>query len=139
LGEGCGRHSTAFVDRDLMTELTEQQRELLHRQLSEVRQTLGARLSDAAREQQPVSLDQPIGRLTRMDAIQQQQMALGQQRRIETELQQVKAALERLDRQLYGLCLRCRNAIPYERLKIRPTTTLCYECQCELESKARIR
>lgn len=36
-----------------------------------------------------MSLDQPIGRLTRMDAIQQQQMALGRQQRVEGELQQV--------------------------------------------------
>lgn len=122
-----------------MTELTEQQRELLRRQLSMARQTLEVRLSDASDEQQPVSLDQPIGRLTRMDAIQQQQMAIGQQRRVEAELRQVKAALERLERQTYGLCLRCRHAIPYERLKIRPTTTLCYECQRELERKPGVR
>jgi DnaK suppressor protein len=121
-----------------MSKLTEQQREVLRRQLSMMRQTLEARLKDTAREQQPVSLDQPIGRLTRMDAIQQQQMAVGQQRRVETELQQVKAALERIEQQHYGLCLRCHDSIPYERLQIRPTTTLCYECQCELETRARI-
>jgi len=84
-----------------------------------------------------VSLDQPIGRLTRMDAIQQQHMALGQQQRIAQERQQTEAALERIAQDRYGLCVRCVNEIPYERLKVRPTTTLCLDCQGTLEKIKR--
>jgi len=68
-----------------------------------------------------------------MDAIQQQHMAAGQQRRLEAELRQVVAALGRIERSEYGTCLRCKEPISVERLKIRPVTMLCYECQSSLE------
>ena len=104
--------------------LLEEQREHLERLLLELRA-----------QAQPIGLDLPIGRLSRMDALQQQQMAAGQQRRLEQELQQVIAALDRMDRQRYGLCLRCSESIPFGRLIIRPTTPLCYQCQSERETK----
>lgn len=116
-----------------MSHLTDQQRAELRDKLLMLRQVLVQRSGSASEDKQPVSLDQPIGRLTRMDAIQQQQMALGQQRRLEQELERVNAALQQLERQQYGFCLRCQEAIPYERLQIRPIATLCYECQRELE------
>lgn len=120
-----------------MSALTDQQRDELQRQLLALRLALEARSQACTQDTQPVSLDQPIGRLTRMAAIQQQQTALGQQQRLEEELQQVIAALHRVDQQHYGLCLRCHEAIPYARLAIRPTATLCYDCQCELESRSQ--
>jgi DnaK suppressor protein len=122
-----------------MSELTDQQRADLQQQLLAMRSALKARAQASTEETRPVSLDQPIGRLTRMDAIQQQQMALGQQHRVEQELQQVEAALQRLEQNRYGSCLRCRNDIPSERLTVRPITTLCFECQGELETRAHKR
>jgi len=41
----------------------------------------------------PVALDQSIGRVTRIDAIQEQQMALASERRRFQELQRIEAAL----------------------------------------------
>lgn len=109
--------------------LTEQQREELSAQLVAMRLLFEKRLRDLHQETRPVSLDQAVGRLTRIDMIQQQQMASGQQQRLDTELRQVAAAIERLSQNQYGVCLRCRDPISYERLKIRPITILCYECQ----------
>jgi DnaK suppressor protein len=93
------------------------------------RRDLEARLRVARSETQPVSLDLPIGRLSRMDALQQQSMAVGQQRRMEQELRQITAALQRLEREEYGCCLRCGESIAYERLIVRPVSTLCVSCQ----------
>lgn len=115
--------------------LTDQQRDELRGLLDEQRGNLERLLSEFRTHAQPVGLDLPIGRLSRMDAVQQQQMAAGQQRRLEQELQQILAALGRLDQLRYGFCLRCLEPIPYGRLLIRPTTTLCYDCQCERETE----
>lgn len=122
-----------------MKTLTDQQQDDLRQQLLAMRVALKQRSNASVEETRPVSLDQPIGRLTRMDAMQQQQMALGQQQRIGQKLQQVEAALQRLDENRYGCCLRCLNDIPYDRLRVRPTTTLCLECQGDLETKATKR
>lgn len=115
--------------------LTDPQRDELRRLLEGQRLELEQRRFILKTESQPVGLELPIGRLSRMDAMQQQQMAAGQQRRLDLELQQVLAAIERLDRQRYGFCLRCQEPIPYARLLIRPTTPLCYGCQGDLESR----
>ena len=115
--------------------LTDQQYEKLRCQLAAMRATLESRLQDLHREAQPVSLELAVGRLTRMDMIQQQRMAAGQQQRLETELRQVMAATNRFERNQYGFCLSCRGPIPYERLKIRPVTALCYDCQQANEAR----
>jgi DnaK suppressor protein len=122
-----------------MNVLTDQQRADLRQQLWAMRVALKQRAEASVAEARPVSLDQPIGRLTRMDAMQQQQVALGQQQRMGQELQLIEAALQRLDDNRFGSCLRCHNDIPYDRLRVRPTTTLCLECQGDLETNANKR
>ena len=81
----------------------------------------------------PVELDQPIGRLTRIDAIQQQKLTQATRSRNEIRLKQVEAALLRLTNELYGECLACGDDIDLERLKARPEAPICLECQEELE------
>lgn len=120
-----------------MSPLTEEQRSELKERLLAMRVALQQRSQAAAEDTRPVSLDQPIGRLTRMDAIQQQHMALGQQKRREQEQQQIEAALHRLESNRYGLCVRCEEEVSYDRLKARPTTTLCRNCQDEIEAGSK--
>lgn len=63
-------------------------KDALWEQLLVMRHALETRAEATTQDAQPVSVDQPIGRLTRMDAMQQQQMALGQQQWIKGKLQQ---------------------------------------------------
>lgn len=77
----------------------------------------------------PVVLDQTrVGRLTRMDAMQSQQIALEVGRRRQQQLLLIEAALQRLDAGEYGDCLVCAEAIDPRRLKIDPAQTLCIAC-----------
>jgi DnaK suppressor protein len=122
-----------------MNGLQDQELRRLSELLEAQRLDIERRLAALRAETQPVGLDLPIGRLSRMDATQQQEMAAGQQRRIEQERQQIDAARQRIEQHRYGRCLRCQNEIPCERLKVRPTTTLCLECQGDLEKKASTR
>jgi DnaK suppressor protein len=48
-------------------------------------------------------------------------------------LDEVNAALERMDKGVYGLCDRCGEAIDYARLKAMPQATLCLSCQTVVE------
>lgn len=77
----------------------------------------------------PVELDQTsVGRLSRMDSIQGQQMALELKRRRQIQIGKVKAALKRIDDGKYGFCLGCKNEINAQRLEFDPTHTLCVNC-----------
>ena len=77
----------------------------------------------------PVDLNDPIGRLSRMDAIQQQQMSLDSKNRAILTLKQIQAALERVQDGSYGVCLNCEEEISEKRLRARPETPFCALCQ----------
>lgn len=88
----------------------------------------------SAESQKPVQLDQQsVGRLSRMDAMQGQQMAQATQRRRAEQLLQVEAALRRIADDDYGYCVECGEAINTKRLEIDPTALRCIECLQQLE------
>lgn len=80
-------------------------------------------------DRRPVQLDQTgVGRLSRMEALQDQAMAIELERRREVELARVDAALERLAEGEYGCCVTCGGAIEPRRLEFDPATPLCLGC-----------
>lgn len=83
----------------------------------------------------PVDLDEPIGRLTRMEAIQQQSVTAAGRRSLDLRLRQVVQALGDIDRDRYGICRRCEDPIGYRRLKARPESPYCLDCQDEIDRK----
>ncbi len=95
---------------------------------------LAEQLESARASSKAVDLDEPIGRLSRVDALQQQSMAKASRRRSELRVQQVAAALNRVDDGTYGECRRCDDPIPYKRLSARPESPYCVPCQTDIES-----
>ena len=96
----------------------------------EARRAELSRHSEAtAADRAPVELDQSrVGRLSRMDALQGQEMAKAQDARRGQELQRTLAALARIDSGTYGDCLRCGDEIAAKRLRADPATPLCIDC-----------
>jgi DnaK suppressor protein len=102
----------------------------------QARERLKARLveldeedSISAEGRAPVTLEQDsVGRLSRMDAMQVQAMALAAERRRVAERQRIEAALRRLDEDEWGWCLRCGEEIAEARLRHDPSVTLCVKC-----------
>tara|TARA_R110000868_G_scaffold315755_1_gene576646 strand:+ start:6595 stop:6906 length:312 start_codon:yes stop_codon:yes gene_type:complete len=90
---------------------------------------LQSELGSLSESSKPVDLNEPIGRLSRMDAMAQQQMILGTKRNIELALTQIETALKRIELGTYGECLECGDKIDDKRLKARPEATICRECQ----------
>jgi len=85
--------------------------------------------SMTAEDRKPVELDQTTqGRLSRMDALQVQEMALEQERRRELELQRIEAALQRIKEGEYGYCTLCGEDIELKRLDFDPAAPLCLAC-----------
>lgn len=88
------------------------------------------------REGAPVELDQTkVGRLSRMDAMQQQAMAQASARRTEVELQRIRTAFSRLRSGDYGFCVKCDEEIAERRLEIDPATLICIDCARAAEGK----
>jgi DnaK suppressor protein len=86
--------------------------------------------SEANRDaRRPVELDQQsVGRLSRMDALQMQAMAIETERRRQSRLARIETALERLDAGAFGECMVCGDPIAPRRLELDPTTPTCLSC-----------
>lgn len=81
----------------------------------------------------PVALDQSTqGRVSRIDAITQQQMAKAGRTHLQMQLERIRAALERHESGRYGLCCRCELDIDMDRLSADPATPFCLDCIDEL-------
>ncbi len=92
-------------------------------------------LSDTEDDSRPVDLGLPIGRLSRMDAIQQQQMSRANRALYQRRLVQIDAALAAARNGEYGRCRDCGEWIAPARLGARPETPFCMDCQEAMEGR----
>jgi RNA polymerase-binding transcription factor len=77
----------------------------------------------------PVELDQTrFGRLSRMDAMQAQEMELETTRRRQQQLVKIEGALRRIEALEFGHCFICDDEIDIRRLHVDPTNTRCIGC-----------
>ena len=98
-------------------------------QLLDLRTELIALNSTSVDAEKPVELDQAaIGRLTRMDAMRAQSMAIETKTRREHQLLRIEGALQRITTGDYGLCLTCGEEINTRRLEVDPSYTQCIKC-----------
>ena len=86
-------------------------------------------VSSASEGARVVDLDEPIGRISRVDAMQQQKMVAANRAAVQQRRQQVEAALGRIESGEYGECVGCGEEIDPRRLMAQPEASLCVECQ----------
>ena len=106
------------MDRAARTKFLER----LHQQILTVR----AAETGAQADRAPVELDRTsVGRISRMDAMQQQAMAAAQSRRRAARLRALEAAVRRIETDEFGWRQDCGEAIATGRLEVDPTATRC--------------
>jgi DnaK suppressor protein len=100
-------------------------RQALIQRLDDLHQSI----DDTKESRKPVELDQAsVGRLSRMDAMQVQAMALAAGRLRVQEIDRIKAALKRIDSGEFGYCVTCGEEIAPKRLAVDPTSATCIRC-----------
>ncbi len=115
---------------EIPEDLTTDQLQALHASLLMARKDLTSLIEMSASGTKPVELDQSsVGRLSRMDAMQVQQMAKASRRNYELRLRQVEQALRLIERDEYGTCRSCEEPIGFPRLSARPESPFCLQCQ----------
>ncbi|MBI4326724.1 MAG: TraR/DksA family transcriptional regulator [Chloroflexi bacterium] len=101
------------------------------KQLKEMEGELSAAVEGKADSTAPVQVDASIGRLSRMDAIQSQQMALGLKARQQQALMRLRNALQAIAYGTYGRCRGCQGPIGLERLEAQPDAVKCVKCAAQ--------
>lgn len=97
----------------------------LERMLRRLERSIGANGDGPASRE----IDQSsVGRLSRIEALQNQGLTDSLRERERSQLEEVLQALSRLDTGTYGLCAGCQEPIAHERLEIFPETRMCGEC-----------
>lgn len=99
-------------------------RPFIQARLAEIEKELTA-LGDST---EAIAPDVSIGRLSRLDSMQHQQMALAGKQRLEDERSRLVAAEYRIEEGTFGSCLQCGNDIATERLEYQPDAVTCVPC-----------
>ena len=77
---------------------------------------------------QPIAPENAIGRISRMDAINNKSVAEAALRKAEEKLFKLNDVLTKIDDENFGLCARCKQAIPLGRLLMMPQSLYCVQC-----------
>ena len=89
------------------------------------------RLVEELKHQEMLAQDRPTtGNHMADDAseVEAQTKSLALRRHLEGMIQETDRAMVRAEKGNYGICERCKQPIPEERLKVMPSATLCIDC-----------
>lgn len=76
----------------------------------------------------PIPPENAIGRVSRMDAINNKSVNEAALRQAEAKMANMKRALEKIDEDYFGICTSCGSAIPVGRIMLVPGSTKCVRC-----------
>ncbi len=76
----------------------------------------------------PIAPDNAIGRVSRMDAINNKSVNDSALRESEQRYKKLILVLDNVNDPDFGICRKCKQAIPEGRLMIRPESSLCVKC-----------
>ncbi|MBR9920785.1 MAG: TraR/DksA family transcriptional regulator [Bacteroidetes bacterium] len=77
---------------------------------------------------QPISPENSIGRISRMDAINNKSVAEAALRKAKEKLSGLKYMEKQVGEPGFGLCARCKQPIPLKRLILMPQSQNCVRC-----------
>jgi RNA polymerase-binding transcription factor len=125
--------------------MNEKTRESLHQALLDRKQELTAGLARMEHELFMLNSDQESEHGGVGNHLADESSSLEEHERISTlsedfnqQLQQISAALARMEDGTYGICNRCGKPIKVDRLRASPFAAYCIECQTYLERQASL-
>jgi len=76
----------------------------------------------------PTAPDCAVDHSLRMEKLNEDELTLKILRKAEQKLINLKRVLNQLDKENFGICLKCKSPIPIQRILIRPESLLCVGC-----------
>ncbi|MEE8587842.1 MAG: TraR/DksA C4-type zinc finger protein [Sulfurimonadaceae bacterium] len=111
--------------------MTPQQRKQIKTKIIEDLEAIEHEITGLKEKTKPITPDVSLGRLTRLEMIGEQQVNEHALHEAEIRENRLKYALQKVDKEDYGLCVECEEEIPFGRLMILPEATHCIECASE--------
>ena len=85
-------------------------------------------ISDLKELTKPISPENAIGRVSRMDAINNKSVNEASLRNAKQQFLKLNQALDNLDKENFGICKRCEQEIPKGRILFKPESVFCVNC-----------
>jgi len=108
--------------------MNQEQREQLEQDILAEIESLKHSIVSLEESSKPVPPDNAYGRLSRMEAINSKSISEAGLRSARSRLSRLESALQKLDDEDFGICLKCDRPIPIGRVLLVPESTLCVEC-----------
>lgn len=108
--------------------MNQTERNQLEKKLTEEKKKVEQRIKKLKDLTQAVEPDNAIGRVSRMDAINNKSVNDAALRTAENKLSAIKEALKNIDKEDFGKCRKCSQPIQMGRLVIMPESALCMRC-----------
>lgn len=102
----------------------EAMRELIGQEVAKTEQ----RIREYEEMSSPVGPDNAIGRVSRMDAINNKSVSEAALRQAKDKLSKLRHALARVGEEGFGICARCGRPIPPLRVALMPESPYCVRC-----------
>lgn len=108
--------------------MTDTERQVLKLKIIAAIAEMEEKIKNRAATIKPISPENAIGRISRMDAINNKGVADAAMRQAERKLVSLRIALSKIDSPAFGNCGRCKNAIRPARLMYMPESSMCVRC-----------
>lgn len=112
--------------------MTNEQKNKLKSKIIEDIKTMQNEIECLKEKTEPITPDCSLGRLTRQEMIQEQQVYEHAMHEAEIRVKRLEYALGKVDSEDYGICAECEEDIVFERLMLLPESTHCVSCKSEL-------
>ena len=76
----------------------------------------------------PIAPENAIGRVSRMDAINNKSVNDSALKKAELKLKNLKVAITKIEDSDFGMCFRCKKPIPLGRILLLPQVISCVHC-----------
>ena len=104
-----------------------QLKEIQEKLLSEISNTQ-KQLNEYAELCKRIAPENSIGRISRMDAINNKSVVEAALREAKNKMQQLQVMQKKIKDSNFGTCVKCKKEIPFGRLMIRPHSKFCVNC-----------
>ncbi|GJM35609.1 MAG: dksA/traR C4-type zinc finger family protein [Saprospiraceae bacterium] len=108
--------------------MTKEEREVLKQRILEQITQTEKEIVHLEEATQPISPENSIGRISRMDAINNKGVSEATLRSARRKMSNLQFALNKIDSPEFGICSRCKSPIPPARLMFMPQSDRCVRC-----------
>ena len=108
--------------------MTSEEKNLLKQRIEKKLKRTREKILDLEEMTKPIGPENSIGRISRMDAINNKSVMEAALRTTQQELADLEYASKNMDKDEFGICQSCKKEINFKRMMLMPGSKFCIEC-----------